>query len=67
MIRQQPVQKERTNSILAHPVTTEDTNDKPTQTDMEVILSGIVYCLLEVVMKGIIEGIKLLFSWAASR
>jgi len=34
---------------------------------MEVILSAIVYCLLEVVMKGIIEGIKILFSWAGNR
>jgi hypothetical protein len=34
---------------------------------MEVILSAIVYGLLELVMKGIIEGIKLLFSWAGSR
>jgi hypothetical protein len=34
---------------------------------MEEILSAIVYVLLELVLKGIIEGIKLLFSWAGNR
>ena len=34
---------------------------------MEVILSAIVYILLELVMKGLIEGIKMIFSWVGSR
>ncbi len=34
---------------------------------MEEILSAIVYVLLEMVMKGFIEAIKLLFSWAGNR
>jgi hypothetical protein len=34
---------------------------------MEVILSAIVYSLLELFVKGIIKGIKLLVSWAGNR
>jgi hypothetical protein len=34
---------------------------------MEVMLSFVVYSLLELVMKGILEGTKILFSWVGSR
>lgn len=50
-----------------HPQTTENTDYKPTQSNMEEILSAIVYVLLELVMKGIIEGTKILFAWVGNR
>jgi hypothetical protein len=34
---------------------------------MEVILSAVVQGLLELVMKGIIEGTKILISWVGNR
>ncbi|CAA9314612.1 MAG: hypothetical protein AVDCRST_MAG56-6548 [uncultured Cytophagales bacterium] len=34
---------------------------------MEEILSAVVYALLELVMRGIIEGTKIRFSWVGNR